>query len=174
MQVWEDGTNPETIFEHYGYTDLDRFQRRSEDCRCGYWPKETVMERITAIPEFLELTKLCTKRFRIVIDYDPEFPRTLIRVTTNHTPERAAGPEAGAVELDPAELEEPQTPEEEAESERSRSMFRYFMGKDLETGEIEIGPMNDGNRIVFAGPEEARWFIEKLKELIQETTIHGS
>lgn len=77
------------------------------------------------------------------------------------------------VDLEPAEFERELSPEEREEMKRLRHMFRYFMGKDLETGEIEIGSMDGENRIVFKGTEEARWFMKNLKELIQESTIHG-
>lgn len=63
------------------------------------------------------------------------------------------------------------TTEQEAETERLRPMFRYFMGKDHETGAIEIGAMDGGNVITFSEPEEARWFIKHLSELIQDPTI---
>ena len=86
---------------------------------------------------------------------------------------QAAGVKMHTINLDPAEAERPMTAEEKAELERSRPMFRYFMGKDLETGEIEIGPTNGENRIVLSGAEEMRCFRENLKELIQESMIRG-
>jgi len=76
MNVWEDGTNQETICAHYGYADTGQSVQR------GYWPKETVMERIALIPEYLRLSGLEKKRFRLVLDYDPDFPRALISIHT--------------------------------------------------------------------------------------------
>ena len=85
----------------------------------------------------------------------------------------AEEPGTVVIDLEPAEAERELTPEERAEMERLRPMFRYFMGKDNKTGTIEIGPMNGENLIILSGPEEARWFMENLKELIQESTIRG-
>ena len=79
--------------------------------------------------------------------------------------------EPNVIEIDPAEAEKLITTEQEAETERLRPMFRYFMGKDHETGAIEIGAMDGGNVITFSEPEEARWFIKHLSELIQDPTI---
>lgn len=88
---------------------------------------------------------------------------------TNDKTTEQTGP--NVIEIDPAEAEKLITTEQEAETERLRPVFRYFMGKDYETGAIEIGAMGGGNVITFAGPEEARLFIEHLSELIQEPTI---
>lgn len=76
MTMWDDGTNPQMVCKHYGYSDIDAIQKNYH----AYWPKDTVMARITQIPEFLQLAGMKERKFRIILDYDPEFPRAMVRV----------------------------------------------------------------------------------------------
>lgn len=82
--TWEDGVSPKIVRRHYGYPDTEIPQTTYH----GYWPKGLVMKRITMLPEFIQFTGLEKKKFRLVLDYDPEFPRAMI-----HIEEGSAGDE---------------------------------------------------------------------------------
>ncbi len=50
------------VAEHYGYSDISTFR--------GMWPiQPSVLEKIKLLPEVLDETK----KFRVIIDYDPEW-----------------------------------------------------------------------------------------------------
>lgn len=73
--MWKDGTDPEIVFQHYGYDPENRHH-----CQRGFWPREQLIENLNALGAYAMLEKLDKKKFRIVIDGDPEFPRVLIQV----------------------------------------------------------------------------------------------
>jgi len=85
--TWEDGTNPQIICNHYGYADHETIQAGHH----GYWPMDTVMERITLIPEFIQHEGLDKQKFRLVLDYDPEFPRAMARFQIERRTEHPSG-----------------------------------------------------------------------------------
>ena len=72
---WADGESPETVYRHYGYGPEDRHR-----CTRGFWPREKLVESLAGLAEFAALEGLDKKKFRIVIDGDPEFPRVLAQV----------------------------------------------------------------------------------------------
>lgn len=60
--------------EHYGYFLMAR--------KRGCWKNEPgVLENIRLLPEVLSEDK----KFRAIIDYDPEFPRVLVQVFEDQT-----------------------------------------------------------------------------------------
>lgn len=62
------------VAEHYGYSEVSLFR--------GLWPiGPGVLENIRQLPEVLDETK----RFRVIIDYDPEYTRMLVQVFTDQT-----------------------------------------------------------------------------------------
>lgn len=73
---WGDGLNPKMICGHYGYMDVNAIQSGYH----GYWPKETVLSRIAELTQVLSLMDAEKRKFRIVLDYDPEFPRALLQI----------------------------------------------------------------------------------------------
>lgn len=74
--LWEDDVNTQTICEHYGYQDVAAVLRVLH----GFWPKGAVLENIAKIPELLRMEAAEEKKFRIILDYDPEFPRAMIQI----------------------------------------------------------------------------------------------
>ncbi len=71
----------------------------------------------------------------------------------------------GEINLTEAELKEiPLTPEQEEELKKK---VLFAINKDMETGEIEICPMNERKCITLHGAEEVKWFINQLRETIQ-------
>lgn len=81
-EVWPDGTSPETVYQHYGYDP-----ESGHHCTRGFWPREQLTERLSELPDFVKLEGLTKKKFRIVIDYDPEFPRALAQTFYEREPE---------------------------------------------------------------------------------------
>lgn len=60
--------------EHYGYSEVSTFR--------GLWPVcHGVLEKIRQLPEVLNEKE----KFRVIIDYDPEYTRALVQVFTNQT-----------------------------------------------------------------------------------------
>lgn len=60
--------------ERYGYHEENLSLTRAE------WKNDgTVPQRLTRLPEALDFDK----KFRAVIDYDPEFERTLVQIFTD-------------------------------------------------------------------------------------------
>ena len=80
---WEDNTTPELINAHFGYTDHLDIATHPH----GYWPLDTVMDRLPKLTDFLAQEGLLKEKFRIVLDYDPEFPRAMVHVEVNRDPE---------------------------------------------------------------------------------------
>ena len=54
-------------------------QNGSGEIAHGCWPSEKVMEELAALPSAMLLMGLNKKKFRLVLDYDPEFPWAIIR-----------------------------------------------------------------------------------------------
>lgn len=73
--AWDDGLSGEAVCRHFGYDPGS-----IETIPHGFWPNETVMKRIRKIPEYLKLAGADKKKFRIIIDYDPEFQRALAQL----------------------------------------------------------------------------------------------
>ena len=94
------------ICQHYGYKDFEAIQTGHH----GYWPKESFIERVGLIPDFLRLSGLEKRKFRIILDFDPEFPRAMIHVES----------ETIADHSDRKEQPSGGTPEEPKSSERSQ------------------------------------------------------
>lgn len=62
------------VAEHYGYSEISAFR--------GMWPIQPgVLENIKLLPETLDETK----KFRVIIDYDPEFTWALVQIFTDQT-----------------------------------------------------------------------------------------
>nr|WP_325304678.1 hypothetical protein [uncultured Dysosmobacter sp.] len=62
------------VAKHYGYSDISTFR--------GMWPIQPgVLEEIKLLPEVLDEAK----KFRVIIDYDPEFTRALVQIFTDQT-----------------------------------------------------------------------------------------
>lgn len=57
---------------------------------------------------------------------------------------------------------------EEQEIEEFRKKSLFSIEKDNETGVVTIFPMNKEKNIVLHGEEWVRWFIELLKDTIQQ------
>lgn len=65
----ENGLTAQKIAEHYGYSTVAD--------KLGCWKIETgVLEKIRLLPEVLDETK----KFRVIIDYDPKFSRALVQI----------------------------------------------------------------------------------------------
>lgn len=79
--AWGDGLNGEAVCRHFGYDPGS-----IETIPHGFWPNETVMERIQKIPECIKLEGADKKKFRIIIDYDPEFQRALVQFQIQREP----------------------------------------------------------------------------------------
>lgn len=56
----------------------------------------------------------------------------------------------------------------EAEMNEFKRRCLYCIGKDEETGDIEIRPMNDENCIRLHGAEWVKDFIKQLRSFIEE------
>ena len=69
--------NKSEAFQHFGYTDTRKLDRYPNGA--GLWPREKLHENLLKIPEFLEKEHAGEKKFRIVLDYDPEYPTVLFR-----------------------------------------------------------------------------------------------
>lgn len=54
-------------------------QNGSGEIAHGCWPSEKVMEELAELPSAMLLMGLNKKKFRLVLDYDPEFPWAIIR-----------------------------------------------------------------------------------------------
>ena len=52
-------------------------------------------------------------------------------------------------------------------SEEDKKMFCYMMEKDLDSGYVEIYPMNDSDHITIHGVEEAELFTKMLLDCFQ-------
>lgn len=74
--LWEDGVCPQAVCEHYGYPDHEALQNRYH----AFWPQEATFDRIDQLSLVLRLMGGSEKRFRAVIDYDPEYPRALLQI----------------------------------------------------------------------------------------------
>lgn len=59
--------------EHYGH-DLSELETR--DPEIGTWPKESAMERLKSLPDFMDFVD-DTKKVRITFEYDPDYPTAL-------------------------------------------------------------------------------------------------
>lgn len=70
MNDWLGGVSHQEILDHYG--DISCHGEKS------YWPKDTVLKRVAMLPEVLRGQNAEKKAFRIVIDYDPDFPDALV------------------------------------------------------------------------------------------------
>lgn len=70
----EDILNSQKTAEHYGYFLIAS--------KRACWKNEPgVLENIRLLPEVLSEDK----KFRVIIDYDPEFPRVLVQVFESQT-----------------------------------------------------------------------------------------
>lgn len=68
--------------EHYGH-DLDELE--TQDPEIGTWPKESAMERIKSLPDFMDFVD-DTKKVRITFEYDPDYPIALLLVEAEMKP----------------------------------------------------------------------------------------
>lgn len=73
--MWEDGMSREKVLEHYGYKDT-----QEPHVAMGFWAKETVPERIGKLSDALKETLDFKKKFRVIFEYDPDFPRAYLRI----------------------------------------------------------------------------------------------
>lgn len=63
------------ILEHFGYTESDV---RQEGLWVGLWKVEDgILDKLRKLPDVLDEKQ----KVRIIFDYDPNFPRAVIRVT---------------------------------------------------------------------------------------------
>lgn len=63
------------VLEHFGY------QKGSAAPAVGNWANDgTVFNRLGSLPEVLERFADPQKKIRVIFDYDPNFPRTLLQV----------------------------------------------------------------------------------------------
>ena len=67
-------SDPKNVISHYGHNWAAVAYAR------GFWPRENFVKRLSKLGEFVELDGLTKKKFRIVIDYDTEFPIALVQV----------------------------------------------------------------------------------------------
>lgn len=72
----EDRVSPQMICGHYDYPDHEALKTRYH----AFWPREAVFDRIDQLSLVLRLIGGSEKRFRVVIDYDPEYPRALLQI----------------------------------------------------------------------------------------------
>ena len=74
-KVWEDGMSSEAVLEHYGYEDT-----REPHVAMGFWPKESVPERIKNLSDGLLSAIDFNKKVQVIFEYDPDFPRAFLRI----------------------------------------------------------------------------------------------
>lgn len=67
---------------HYGH-DLDELETR--DHEIGTWPKESAIERLKSLPDFMDFVD-DTKKVRITFEYDPDYPTALLLVEARMKP----------------------------------------------------------------------------------------
>ena len=61
---------------HFGY-DAKEVQKTWH----GLWPKESMLNRVSKLPEMLK--EFEKNKFRLTLDYDPEFERVLVQIDLN-------------------------------------------------------------------------------------------
>ncbi|MCD7919502.1 MAG: hypothetical protein LUG45_05415 [Clostridiales bacterium] len=61
----------EELAGHFGYD-----AKTMPPC-VGNWPREKAMEYLTRLSEVLDENR----KFRVTVDYDPEFPRVLLQIS---------------------------------------------------------------------------------------------
>ena len=64
------------VCEHFGY-DVEEVQKTWH----GLWTKETMGDRIPKLSEVLK--EFEKEKFRLTLDYDPEFERVLVQINFN-------------------------------------------------------------------------------------------
>ena len=65
----------EAVLKHFGY-DWESLQKEGP-VGIGLWPAGEAMERIKALPDFMEFVD-GTKKARVIFEYDPDFPTALL------------------------------------------------------------------------------------------------
>ncbi len=90
---------------------------------------------------------------RVVLNYDPALQKVTIDTFIDKS-----GTD-GVQERTMREIAEPNSCE-------TKKMFLYGMSKNLETGAIEIYPMN-GDAITIHGEAEAKFFTQRIMEYFQ-------
>lgn len=65
----------EAVLKHFGY-DWE-FLQKEGPVGIGLWPAGEAMERIKALPDFMEFVD-GTKKARVIFEYDPGFPMALL------------------------------------------------------------------------------------------------
>lgn len=78
--MWTDGLNSEKVREHYGYEESEE-----PGVWQGFWPKETVSERIKELPDVLTDILDFNKKTQVIFEYDPDFPRAYLRIIGTKT-----------------------------------------------------------------------------------------
>lgn len=68
----------EEVVSHFDYGDRD-LEQEAEHIYRAQWRVEDVKKNIELLSDFFVM-RLKHEKFRIVLDYDPEFPRSRIRV----------------------------------------------------------------------------------------------
>lgn len=75
IDIEKEITIREHTLEHFGYTESDV---RQEGLWVGLWKVEDgILDKLRKLPDVLDEKQ----KVRIVFDYDPNFPRAVIRVT---------------------------------------------------------------------------------------------
>ncbi len=70
----------EAVMKHFGYDPKTYIQMQ-----VGWWPAEKVLFEMPILKSYQELTG--NKKIRVVIDYDPDYPRAMFRVEQIPNPE---------------------------------------------------------------------------------------
>lgn len=65
--------NTKDVFEHYGYEYDNPLHG------VGLWPNETVIQRLENLPAIFEQYGYEKRKVKIILDYDPDFPRALLQ-----------------------------------------------------------------------------------------------
>jgi len=73
--MWDDGMSCAEVLEHYGYEDT-----MEEHVAMGFWPKESVPERIGKLSEALLDALDFNKKIQVIFEYDPDFPKAYLRI----------------------------------------------------------------------------------------------
>ena len=64
--------NMDKACAHFGY-DPELLRKEAS----ALWPRDELLEKVASLVDFIKFEELDKKKFRIVIDHDPEYPRVL-------------------------------------------------------------------------------------------------
>lgn len=69
----------EETCRHFGYPNVRAIGATTH----AYWPKEELFKLLEVVPKLIHSRGMEKEKFRIVLDYDPEFPRMVFQLHVN-------------------------------------------------------------------------------------------